>query len=343
MIKLPVTHFLFLVAGLVFSCCFTSCTTGSSGLKRSTGAVNELLIVTNDKAQWESALGDTLRSVFAAPLAAVPQPEPIFDLVNIPDENFAGLFENYHNILFVDINPEITETKFETSQDVWASPQRLVRITAPSPEDFYREFDLKKESILKLFIDLERKRTLSINMLDMDYKLSEAVANKFGINMTFPEGFFIAKETPDFMWMRYQMAKTKQDVELGIMIYTMDYTDTVVFNPRHVIFWRNTLTREHIPGSMPGSFMKTSVEFIPPVFDTLTDFPGTGYAVETRGLWEVQNDFMGGAFINYTFIDRSKNKVITLDGYVYNPNDDKRNFLRQLEAVFFSIKFNPAG
>ena len=48
---------------------------------------------------------------------------------------------------------------------------------------------------------------------------------------------------------------------------------------------------------------------------------------------------MCGPFINYTFIDRANNKVITLDGYVYNPNDDKKNFLRQLEAMFFATKF----
>ena len=118
----------------------------------------------------------------------------------------------------------------------------------------------------------------------------------------------------------------------------MDYKDTIVFNPKHIIQWRNTLTLEHIPGPSPISFMKVAMEFNPPIFDTITDFPG-GYAVETRGLWEVENDFMGGPFINYTFVDKANNKVITLDGYVYNPNEDKKNYLRQLEAIFFAAKF----
>ena len=84
--------------------------------------------------------------------------------------------------------------------------------------------------------------------------------------------------------------------------------------------------------------MKVAMEYKPPLFDTITDFPG-GYAVETRGLWEVENDFMGGPFISYTFIDQENNKVITLDGYVYNPNDVKKNYLRQLEGIFFAAKF----
>jgi hypothetical protein len=53
----------------------------------------------------------------------------------------------------------------------------------------------------------------------------------------------------------------------------------------------------------------------------------------------VHNDFMGGPFISYTFVDPSLERVITLDGYVYNPGDLKRNFIRQMEAIFHTISF----
>lgn len=316
----------------------TSCTLSESGMKPSTGAVNEMLIVTNDKTQWEGALGDSLRAFFSADQVGLSQPEPVFDLVNIADENLGGLFQNYHNIFIVDINPQAAGAVAETNQNLWADPQRVIKVTAPDLPSFYAEFNLKKETFIKLFIDVERQRTLFINKLDLDYELSNTVEKRFGIRLSLPEGFYPAKETADFMWLRYKLTKAKQDVELGIMIYTMDYHDTIVFNPRHIIQWRNAITLEHIPGPSPASFMKVERVFIPPVFDTISDFPG-GYAVETRGLWEVENDFMGGPFINYTFVDKATNKVITLDGYVYNPNDVKKNFLRQLEAVFFSAKF----
>jgi hypothetical protein len=316
----------------------SSCTTGDSGKKPSTGAVNELLIVTNDKTQWEGALGDTLRAFFAANLVGLSQPEPAFDMVNIADENLSEIFIKFHNIFIADINPQITEAKTESNFNLWAEPQRVIKVSAPDLLSFYHEFNLKKDGILKQFDDLERQRTLHINQLDMDYKMSNTVRSKFGISLPFPEGFYVAKEAPDFMWLRYTLAKAKRDVELGIMIYSMDYNDTVVFNPRHILQWRNTLTREHIPGPSPNSFMKVAGEFIPPVFDTITDFPG-GYTIETRGLWEVENDFMGGPFISYTFTDPAHKRVITLDGYVFNPNEEKKNFLRQLEAIFFSLKF----
>jgi hypothetical protein len=214
----------------------------------------------------------------------------------------------------------------------------VIKITAPDLQSFFSEFDLKKETFIKLFIELERERTLSVSKMAMDVKLSDILVKKFGISLPLPEGFYLAKETKDFIWFRHKITRGKKDLELSIMVYSMDYHDTIVFNPRHIIHWRNTITLEHIQGPSPSSYMKVAEEYKPPVFDTITDFP-EGYAIETRGLWEVQNDFMGGPFISYTFIDKTNNKVITLDGYVYYPNEVKKNYLRQLESIFFALKF----
>jgi hypothetical protein len=327
---------LFSLAMILFL--LTSCTPGESGMKRSIGAVNELLIVTNDKIQWEGPLGDSLRAIFAADQVGLPQPEPVFDLVNIADESLNDLFKKYHNIFIVDINPQAVSTLSETKENLWAEPQRVIKVTSPELEAFYSELTARKDVYLQMFIEIERKRNLAINKMSADMNLSAEVERKFGIFLPLPGGFYKAQEAKDFMWIRHKITKAKRDIELGIMIYSMDYQDTIVFNPKHIIQWRNTVTLEHIPGPSPTSFMKVSTEVVPPVFDTISSFPG-GYAVETRGLWEVENDFMGGAFLNYTFIDKVNNRVITFDGYVYNPNDVKKNYLRQLEAIFFAAKF----
>jgi hypothetical protein len=338
--KIPVMRVMPLIAGVALIFILQACTFSDSGLKKSIGTVNELLIVTNDKLQWEGELGDTLRAVFAAEMPALTQPEPIFDLVNVADEDFSMLFQKYHNIFIVDIDPKYAGARSETTLNQFAQPQRVIRVTAPDLSSFVSELYQKKESFIKLFIDIERERTLTINQLSVNMALSAEVEKKFGFYLPISGGFYKAKEAPEFMWIRHKMTKARQDLELSIMIYTMDYQDTFVFDPRHIIQWRNAMTMEHIPGPSPLSFMKVATEFKPPIFDTIPDFPG-GYAIETRGLWEVEHDFMGGVFISYTFIDKAKNKVVTLDGYVYNPNDDKKNFVRQLEAIFFAMKFSP--
>lgn len=315
-----------------------SCNFGKSGVVPSTGSVDELLVVTNDKTQWAGALGDTLRAFFAAEQPGFSQPEPMFDLLNIGDKNFKDLFKKFHNIFIADINPQVTQTTSESFQNLWASPQRVIKITAPDLPSFYKEFDLKKKSYLQLFIDMERIKALSTDKMTIDYGLSDTIAKTFGIKIPIPEGFYLAKQGPEFMWFRYNATKVRQELELGILIYAMDYQNAVVFNPRHIMRWRNSITLQYIPGPSPTSYMKVADEVIPPIFDTITNFPG-GYAIETRGLWEVANDFMGGPFLSYTFIDKATNKVITLDGYIYNPNNVKKYYMRELEAIFFATKF----
>jgi hypothetical protein len=63
------------------------------------------------------------------------------------------------------------------------------------------------------------------------------------------------------------------------------------------------------------------------------------YAVEIRGIWKVHNDFMGGPFVSYTFVNPNNNKIITLYGYVYKPNTEKRDLLRQVETILYSVSF----
>ncbi len=63
------------------------------------------------------------------------------------------------------------------------------------------------------------------------------------------------------------------------------------------------------------------------------------YAVEIRGLWDVYNDFMGGPFLSYTFVDEIRNKVITIDSYVYAPKGQKRIFMKEMEAILYSFEF----
>ncbi|PKO95255.1 MAG: hypothetical protein CVU14_11815 [Bacteroidetes bacterium HGW-Bacteroidetes-9] len=83
--------------------------------------------------------------------------------------------------------------------------------------------------------------------------------------------------------------------------------------------------------------MVVADEYISPVVRTI-NLKGER-AVEMRGLWEVRKDFMGGPFVSYTFVDKKNNLVVTLDGYVYAPNEAKRDFLKQVQAILLSFEF----
>ena len=60
--------------------------------------------------------------------------------------------------------------------------------------------------------------------------------------------------------------------------------------------------------------------------------------LETRGLWEIKGQFMAGPFLNYQFkFDNKQDEYIMLDGFVYSPGSNKREYIFELEAIMRTI------
>jgi hypothetical protein len=330
-------HIALLLLGVVMLSVIPSCTPGDkAGKPRSSGSASELLVVTDTKDDWNGPIGDTIRAWFSQPMIVLPQREAMFDMINVGAADFGDLFQKFHVIFIVDLDSSLTLASSETLTDPWSAPQRVIRVKAPDKESFFAEFNRNKESYLRLFNQLEKDRIRKLNQMTGDLDISRKISAKFDLSIDLPAGFYIASDGADFMWLRHMEVKGTQDIELGIMIYFTEYRDTAQLSQNYILKWRNIITRQHIPGPSDGSYMKVADEFVRPVVKIMQDFPA-GYALETRGLWDVEGDFMGGAFLSYTFVDQKRNRLVTLDGYIYNPNELKRNFLRQLEAIFYTI------
>jgi hypothetical protein len=83
--------------------------------------------------------------------------------------------------------------------------------------------------------------------------------------------------------------------------------------------------------------MKTEgrAQFAPVMTNTIV---AGNVAIETRGLWMVEGDFMGGPFLNYTIFDEKNNRVITAEGFVYAAGTKKRNYVFEMEAIIKSLE-----
>ena len=324
---------------LIFVFSISACDFTSRKKPRSTGRTNEILVITNTKAMWEGAVGDSIRSFFGQYQVGLPQAEPMFELYNIPESAINKTFKAMHAIFILDINKDFQQPLLEAKKDLWSKPQLVIKITAPDINTFYKVFRERRESYLQAYIDLEIRRTNNFFKMAEDHTLGAGLMEKLGFSLDIPGGFAIALETEDFIWLRQTMHKVKQDAEMGILIHKRPYTDTTAFAADNILDLRDTLTFNYVAGPSEGSYMMTSRDVIPPVSIRKSDYV-TDFAVETRGLWMVVNDFMGGPFINYTFTDPENQYLIMLDGYVYNPNGLKRNFVRQLEAIFHTLQFS---
>ncbi|MBO6025869.1 MAG: DUF4837 family protein, partial [Bacteroidales bacterium] len=323
----------FIISILLLS--ITSCDRESQlGKKdRSAGGTSEILVVTQNDEQWNGMIGDTIRAFFLQPQYGLPQPEPLNKLSHINVKGFTDLFKKHKCLLLVEINPNLDKPVVETGEDLWAAPQRVMKIVAPDRTSWCKVFNEQKEAYKVMYDKVERERIMSVLRPSNDVKITQRIKEKMGFDITIPSGFFISKDEPDFMWIRKELDKNS----FGLFIYTTPYKDTLQLEMSSLVTVRDRMTQKYVPGPADGSFMTTDKEFVPPVVSYISTFP-TGFAAEMRGMWCLVGDYMAGPFVSYTFPDNKTGNLVTVEGYVYYPNHDKRDDLLQLQAILYSIR-----
>ena len=301
---------------------------------RSVGGTSEILLVTQNDEQWNGLMGQTVRDFFEQEQYGLPQPEKNFKVSHINLDALNDMFNKHRNLIIAKIDKNIKKPLVETQKNMYSEPQFVMRITASSPESWARAFETKKEELKLRFDENERARFTEFFRPTTNSKIVNQLKKQFGISMNVPEGYIIGIDQDDFMWIR----KETKDMSMAFLIYELPYKDTSDLNPEHIISVRDSIVKKHIPGPIDGSYMTTDKEFLKPVFKTLPDFPA-GYAVETRGLWNLVGDFMAGPFVSYSIVNPENTKIITAEGWVYYPNKNKRDLLRQQESILYSLKF----
>jgi hypothetical protein len=312
---------------------FSSCGDDEKSLKAgSTGKPSEILIV-SEKALWKSSAGDSVRAFFSGPALGLPQPEPLYKLAQVEEDEFNRLLQSHRNIFIMTIDSSFKKPMVEIRRDIWAAPQRVVKITGASIEDIKTSFAEKRYELLNLYDNAEIDRLQKLYSESMNLKATEIIRKKFNLAIQIPADYYLASNKENFVWLRREANRLSQ----GILIYTYPYTDTIAFKSGKIQSVRNQFTELYVPGPSDSSYMVIANEFVLPVTRSIS--LKKELAVEMRGLWEVRKDFMGGPFISYTFIDKKNNLVITLDGYVYAPNEEKRDLIKQVQAILLSFEF----
>lgn len=315
------------ISMLIFSCNSKP----GARMETITGKSGEVIVLIG-KETWKGKTGSVIRQVLAQPQSSLPQEEPMFNLIDVPPEAFKDLFKTSRNILTVKISSTYTEPKVEFTNDTWAYPQAVINIQASSPENFEELFRENGDKIIAYFLKAEKDR------LKMTYKAShekgvyKTLLDDYKIKLYVPTGFNIVKKDSDFVWIRYDTPLITQN----ILIYTYPYDSDSAFTTNYQLAKRNLYTKTHVKGAIPGSYMTTEMEL--PCDFNIFKYNGN-YASEMRGLWRVENDFMGGPFISLSALDASRRRVVTVEGNVFAPKNNKRNYLRQVEAMVYSLEF----
>ena len=291
-------------------------------LPSSNGNINNVSVVINDEL-WDGKVGEIIRENFGRPIYGLPQIEPVFSLSHIPSRIFTGFATKSRTILKIDISETEGVFNFKNS---YATPQRIIQITGKTPENIISNINKNINSIYSaLYLNeiQEKQRRISKNL-----NQTESVKKSTGLTLRFPSAYRVAKVDSNFVWIR-------KDIETGsVNLFVSRYNDEY---RRKVIQIRDSISKRHIPGPIEGSFMSTDLIYEPNTEEI--NIRGK-QLLETRGLWEISGQFMAGPFLNYLLkIDNEKDEYIMLDGFVYSPGSNKRDYVFELEAIMRSLKY----
>ena len=308
-----------------------SCGNSKNVLPGVSGKAGEVIVVI-EKAHWDGELGDALREYLACDCDFLPQPEPLYNLAYVTPAGFTNMFQSHRNIIMVHIDQDVKEDGITFYNNKWARPQCIIMINAKGLDEAVAVVRRDYEKIRARVEQAERDRVVASARLYEAKEIRENVAERFGGSIVFPSGYVIKKINDSFAWIGNDNTYVYKD----ILVYRYPANGKDDLQPETIIAQRNRILKENVPGMFDGTYMTTSQVAEPKV--SYINYKGHDFA-ETRGFWEVENDFMGGPFVSHSFYSLDGSEILVFEAFVYAPKYDKRQYMRQTESLLYSFQW----
>ena len=290
----------------------------------SSGNINTISVVIDNKL-WKESPGEELQKVFSSEFLGLPQQEPLFTLNQIPPSIFTDFTRESRNIIVISKSKKDT-TYIESNK--FASPQKIVYIKASTNKSLLKQINKISQKAISVFKanEIKEKQKRIKNSI-----LKTKALDSIGISLTMSSGYkLFKKENNNKFWFQRETQKGS----VNLLIYTLPLYKK---NPNleSIIALRDSIGKAFVPGRNKDSYLITEKAYEPYFLKTKVSSLNT---FETRGTWEVVNDYMAGPFINYYIKDLKNNRTIVIEGFVFSPSVRKREYLVELEAIVRSLK-----
>ena len=170
----------------------------------SVGKPYEMFVVSSPEL-WQSAAGDTLRAYLADEVEMVNQPEPKFTLYNVPQGGYKSTVSKHRNILILRTGDRYPVSDMTARYDVNAQPQLEVTVTSPSTDSLAAFLHRYGADLTRLFEITERDRLVARAEKYRDPKIGPLIREKFGFEMSIPQGYRVRLDTTDFLWISFEL------------------------------------------------------------------------------------------------------------------------------------------
>ena len=325
---------LFIAFVMAFSC---GCTVRNSIPEKTTAGEAYDVVVICDDESWRGDLSYAVCDLLEESAPGLTRPQGYFNIVKqVAPRNASDIDRKYPNLFVVSINPTVDEATYAVSKNLYARPQTVVTVTAPSVASAIALFDETEDAIREEFEKGERNKSNRYYSVNPAELLMADFKEHTGIEMIIPAHFYKANTADkELLWYirdyparaQYIFAfKTPCDTTLPVDMQALSVMGAI----------DQKLATISSKGAS-GSYMRLSNEPSSMSFRSDIDINGRVW-FEVRGWWEVANDFMGGPFVGYTTIDEKSSEALVVIFALYAPEDPQRNLLRELEHLIYTTK-----
>jgi len=316
-------HFLlFLIALLFFSCKKQE----EDLPRKATGKINTISVIIDDQL-WNGEVGDRIRNKFASPVIGLPQEEPLFTINQYPAKLMEGFMTDSRTIIVV---KKENKNQFVIKKDQYASPQNVFHISGKTSDAILEIIEKNTPKIIKIIKETEVAESQRINNQSLINPI--IIKNKFQISLQVPSGYLYARQNSNFLWLKKEIISG--NTNLLIYQVPISYIKKDSNQIANIVKMRDSIGNLYIRGTEPDTQMITEDGYAPYLFKTKLN---NKEAYETRGTWELKNDFMSGPFVNYAIVDKGHYRILVLEGFCYSPSKEERDLMHELESIIKSI------
>ncbi|PIB37595.1 hypothetical protein BFP72_16230 [Reichenbachiella sp. 5M10] len=314
-------------------------------LPKAAGEPNALLVVM-DTTDWHTEIGGALRDVYSVYVPGLPQDEPYFKMRNINPLKFNSIIKRASNLIFVHTldnsgrqsrqmekyYSEESLSKIAQDSSLFMLPQKnayaqgqdVLHLFGQTKEQLIAHIKANESMLRNHFVKVENDRMARKLFKVREKKIEQRLEEEYDFTMNIPYGFEVAKALKNFVWIRLLDTESEKD----LFVYFQPFDSQDPFDD--VLDFRETITSTYMRDIEKPELYMTLQDTLSVIKEV--NFKGK-YGKEARGLWKNSDISAGGPFISYVFVDENQKRLYYLEGYVYQPGDDKRVPMQEMEII----------
>lgn len=327
----------------------------NSLLPYSTGTISTLYLYVDNSFE-NSDLVDSIKYHLNQPYLLTPNLAPVVDISNYSFQTFASDGARpANNLMVINVQEESAMSNYVKQQlgqtqvaeavaedgialirvkDINATPQQVFYLLSngiPNLSSAKVQNAIKDYAfiIIEHTTEIDNERLITGYSRSRDVFLENKIAEMFKINIKIPDNYETMKEGENFLWIIHETPKLYSNLVFYKRKNNPDYS-----LEKQVIAIRDEFGKK-VNSNRENSRMTTHVSSKPYPITKELEINGKR-VIETRGLWKMVNDKLGGGFVNYAF--KRKDTIFVVDGFVFYAGDDKRRQMRTIDAILSTIE-----